>query len=222
MPKMTKEEREQLGAELLAERGVPELAEVHLAPGLELEMVPVTDLHEHPKNANRGDVEAISGSMLESGFYGAVVANRRNGFILAGNHRFRVAVANGLTEVPVSWVDVDPIGEIRILLADNETARRGRMDLGAQDALIQELREVDPELRGTGFDVVLEQLAADEAAEEASAADESDADLDVGDEGGEFGARYGVIVMCDSEEHQAEVYQKLSEMGLGELRVVAV
>lgn len=205
-------------AEALAE--APEAA--GLAPGLELEMVPVEQLREHPKNANRGDVDAIGRSVSESGFYGAVVAQRSTGFILAGNHRYRVAVEKGLREVPVTWVDVDAVGAVRILLADNETARRGTMDLGAQDALIQELKAVDPELKGTGFDVALAELAEAEAAAEAAEAEADDEDDFDDGPGAEFGAKYGVLVMCRDEAHQAEVYQTLAELDLGELRVVAV
>lgn len=192
-----------------------------LAPGLELEMVAVGLLKEHPKNANHGDVEAIGRSVSESGFYGAVVVQRSTGYILAGNHRYRVAVEKGLREVPVTWVDVDAIGAVRIMLADNETARRGHMDLAAQDALIQELKVVDPELKGSGFDVALSEIAAAEAAEEEAAAAAEAADREPADPV-DYGAKYGVIVMCRDEAHQVEVYERLSELELGELRVVAV
>lgn len=196
------------------------VAGLELAPGFEIEMVPVDKLQEHPKNANRGDLDAIGASQDKSGFYGVVVAQRSTGYILAGNHRYRSAVRKGLGEVPTNWVDVDAIGAIRILLADNETARRGTMDLGAQDALIQELKEVDPDLQGTGFDKALAELAAAEAEEEAAAEAEEKEREEAEEQ--EFAARYGVIVMCRDEAHQAEVYERLAELELGELRVVAV
>lgn len=190
-----------------------------LTSGYRFAFEPVERLTEHPKNANQGDLASIGHSLDASGFYGAVVAQESTGFILAGNHRYRAAKERGLAKVPTIWVDVDAIGAVRIMLADNETARRATMDLGAQDALIQELKEVDPELKGTGFDVALEKLR--ELEEEQRRAEEDD---DEGDDGDypEFGARYGVIVMCRDEAHQAEVYERLAELDLGELRVVAV
>lgn len=196
-----------------------EAARLGLTTGYEFEMVPTEKLQEHPRNINKGDLESIGASMDASGFYGVVIAQRSTGFILAGNHRHRSAAAKGLPLTPTVWVDVDAIGAVRIMLADNETAARATRDLGAQDALIQELRLVDPELKGTGFDVALDRLAAAEAAEEEREREREEREEP---EYEEFGAKFGVIVMCRDEAHQAEVYQTLSELELGDLRVVAV
>jgi hypothetical protein len=200
-----------------------ELAPLGLTTGYRFEMVPPDKLHEHPKNANRGDVNAIGQSLTANGFYGVVVAQASTGYILVGNHRYRESVAKGLPLVPTVWVDVDAVEAIRILLADNEIARRARIDIAAQDALIEELRVVDPELKGTGFDRALEQLAEDEAADEADKEEQTDEGGDDGEpEYPEFGTQYGVIVICKDEADQASVYQRLAAMELGELRVVAV
>jgi ParB-like chromosome segregation protein Spo0J len=195
-------------------------AALGLTSGYRFALEPVERLTEHPRNANRGDLASIGRSLETSGFYGAVVAQESTGFILAGNHRYRAAKERGLAKVPTIWVDVDAVGAVRIMLADNQTARLATMDLGAQDALIEELKAVDPELAGTGFDVALEKLRELEE-EQRRAEEEDDSDDDDGDYP-EFGARYGVIVMCRDEAHQAEVYERLAELDLGELRVVAV
>lgn len=233
MPKMSVAERAAAMAEL-ADTGAPDeptdeleteleqtAAGLGLTAGYRFAFEDPATLSEHPKNANRGDVDAIGASLITNGFYGAVVAQESTRHILAGNHRYREAVRLGLDRIPTIWVDVDAVDAVRIMLADNETARRGQMDLGAQDALIQELREVDPELKGTGFDLALEKLAAEEAEAEREAAEADEDDEDEPDYP-EFSSKYGVIVMCQSEAHQAEVYEALASMGLGELRVVAV
>lgn len=113
--------------------------------------VPVKKLKEHPRNPRRGDVERIKESIDENGFYGAVVAQKSTGFILAGNHRFKAAVASGAKTVPCHWVDVDDQAALKILLADNRTSDIAGYD---EEALAQMLGELldSGELRGTGYD----------------------------------------------------------------------
>jgi ParB-like chromosome segregation protein Spo0J len=53
----------------------------------EYELVPTGRLRPHPRNVNRGDLAVIAESIAQNGFYGAVVAQRSTGYILAGNHR---------------------------------------------------------------------------------------------------------------------------------------
>lgn len=68
--------------------------------------VPVSDLVEHPDNPRRGDTGLIADSIAHNGFYGAVIAQRATSRVLAGNHRLRAAVSEGLETLPVIWVDV--------------------------------------------------------------------------------------------------------------------
>jgi ParB-like chromosome segregation protein Spo0J len=100
------------------------------------ELVATDRLQPHPRNVNRGDLVAIGGSIAENGFYGAVVAQKSTGHILAGNHRYDAAKAAGIAEVPVTWVDVDDDRALRILLADNRTTRLGHDDQEALAALL--------------------------------------------------------------------------------------
>lgn len=120
----------------------------------EYELVPVASLTPHPRNPRKGDTPAIAKSITHNGFYGAVVAQRSTGFILAGNHRLKAAVSTGAAEVPVIWVDCDDERALRILLADNRTN-----DLaGYDEAALAELLGSLPSLEGTGYD----QAAVDE------------------------------------------------------------
>ena len=64
------------------------------------QLTPVDQLTPHPENPNRGDVEGIGESVVENGFFGAVLAQRSSGHILAGEHRWRAAKAKGLQKVP--------------------------------------------------------------------------------------------------------------------------
>lgn len=109
-------------------------------------------LTPHPRNVNQGDFGAIQESIEQNGFYGRIVANRRTGHILAGNHRWQVAKSLGYDTVPVEWVDVDEEEELRILLADNRTTRLGLDDTAKLSELLAELANTPTGLSGTGYD----------------------------------------------------------------------
>jgi ParB-like chromosome segregation protein Spo0J len=116
------------------------------------EEVAVERLKTHPRNVNQGDFGAIQESIEANGFFGRIVANKRTAHVLVGNHRLMVARQMGYKTVPVEWVDVDAEGELRIMLADNRTARLGHDDESALAALLSELATTDGGLSGTGFD----------------------------------------------------------------------
>lgn len=102
------------------------------------EMVALDRLKTHPRNPRRGDLRAVKQSIQRNGFVGALVANRRTGHILAGNHRYMAARELGMVEVPVTWVDVAPSREVKILLADNKASDLGGYNNEALAQLLQE------------------------------------------------------------------------------------
>lgn len=104
----------------------------------------------HPRNARKGDVDAIVGSIDANGFYGACIVQRSTGHILAGNHRYMAARESGMGTVPVIYVDVDDATALRILLADNRTSDIAGYDDQALAQLLTELA-ADGELYGTGY-----------------------------------------------------------------------
>ena len=115
------------------------------------EVLPLDAVKPHPRNPRRGDLDAIKASVDVNGFYGAVVANKRTGYILAGNHRWMAAKALELPEIPVVWVDVGDAEEKRILAADNRTAELGGYDDAVLASLLQGLQD-DGGLLGTGYE----------------------------------------------------------------------
>jgi len=50
----------------------------------EYQMVPTATLQKHPRNPRQGDIDLISESIAENGFFGACIAQRATGFILVG------------------------------------------------------------------------------------------------------------------------------------------
>ena len=121
------------------------------------ELVPVGDLVPHPDNPNQGDVGAIVGSIEANGMFGTLVVqkprgNRKRGRILAGNHRWMAAKHAGLPAVPVVYVDVDDDRALRIMLADNESARRATYDGPQLVDLLAQLAASDDGFAGAVFD----------------------------------------------------------------------
>jgi DNA modification methylase len=120
----------------------------------EYKLVHPAELQEHPKNPRRGNLEAISESIEQNGFYGAVIAQRSTGYVLVGNHRLKSARAKEAQSIPVIYVDVDDEQAVKILLADNRTGDLGGYDDTALAAILSECSDI----AGTGYD----QAAFDE------------------------------------------------------------
>ncbi len=127
----------------------------------QFEIVPVERLTPHPRNPRQGDVAALRESLDANGWYGAVVAQRRTGHILAGNHRHRAAVQRGATELPALLVDCDDATALRILLADNRTSDRAAYDDAGLAELLRDALAAGG-LAGTGYsEADLQQLLAE-------------------------------------------------------------
>lgn len=126
------------------------------------ELAPLDAVRPHPRNPRQGDTGAIHESITANGFYGAIIAQKSTGFILAGNHRWQAAQQAGATEVPVTWVDVDDDHALRILLADNRTNDLATYDDETLVALLNDLNVSERGLAGTGYDTVdLDELIAE-------------------------------------------------------------
>lgn len=178
----------------------------------EYEVVPLGGDHDvikpHPRNPNHGDDAVVAESVDVNGWYGAVIAQRSTGYILAGHTRWRVALQKNATEIPVIWRDVDDETALKILLADNETAKKAWMD----EALLEELLAGLETLDGTGFVLASAQETIEQEAapapestngDEPSPLDPDDIPDDV------YIPDYGVMLKCKDEEHQRQVYEYL-------------
>jgi ParB-like chromosome segregation protein Spo0J len=148
-------------------------------------VAPIDSVHPHPRNANRGDVEAIRESLRVHGQFRTIVVQKSTGNILAGNSTWAAAKAEGFAEIAAILLDVDDEQAVRILIADNRLAELGE---GYDERLLAELLGSLPDLEGTGFEGDELQEMLDRLAEEAlsGAGDgegddvEADTDLDAG------------------------------------------
>lgn len=139
----------------------------------EYELVPIDSIEPHPDNPNKGYGESIE----ELGFYGALVCQRSRRRILVGHTRWRADKAAGETEIPVIFVDCDDVRARKIMLADNEWARKATTDQDLLALNLQALLEEDGDLTGTGYDTTDLELLL----EELGAADGEDGDGPDGD-----------------------------------------
>lgn len=170
--------------------------------------LPIADLLALEGNARRGDIELIAESLEVNGQYKPIVVNvgthtERALEVLAGNHTVEAARSLGWTHVDAVLVDVDRESALRIALVDNRSN-----DLASYDdsALIALLRELDGELKGTGFD-------DDEIARLLANLEEPDDDLGGDADSDELAMNWAVTVSCRDEAHQAKTLDALIELG---------
>lgn len=169
------------------------------------ETVRLSELAQHPDNPRQGDVGVIHESIVENGFYGALIVQRSTMRILAGNHRFQAARAAGLTEVPAIVVDVDDETAQRILLVDNRSNDVASYDEAALAGLLLSMDD----LAGTGY--TLDDLAALQTKLD----DPLNLDDDKGgDDSDKLDAGYHVLVTCRDEQHQASLLDRFMGEGL--------
>lgn len=113
-------------------------------------MTDINTLKPYGKNPRVGDLDAIRESIRENGFFAPVIVQKSTNQILAGNHRWKAAVAEGMKEVPVVFVDVDDTQAKKIVLADNRTN-----DLATYSSeVLAEILDSLPSPAGTGYDQV--------------------------------------------------------------------
>jgi ParB-like chromosome segregation protein Spo0J len=125
------------------------------------ELALVDSLVPSKKNPKRGNVDAISESIEENRFYGAVIVQKSTRRILAGEHKWKAAKKEGLKRVPVIIVDVDDKVANRILLVDNRAAELCSYDNSVLMSIMEDTKKQLGSLAGTGYtDLDLGRLLA--------------------------------------------------------------
>ena len=131
----------------------PPMGGFYLADQRYQEDVPVAAIREHPRNYNEGDVEAIDESLAEHGMVGAVLVQESTGYIVAGNHTYRAAVARGAETIPAFWLDVGDDEAERLMVVLNQAARLSTFNPAKLLALLQPMHESSRGLAGTAFNL---------------------------------------------------------------------
>lgn len=122
----------------------------------------VADLEDAPYNPREISDEALAGlnaSIERFGLVQPVVWNRRTERVVGGHQRLKVLRSHGVEETSVIVVDLPESEEKALNVALNSPAIGGSFTDGL-DALLAEIRELEPDLFG---DLLLDQLLAEGA-----------------------------------------------------------
>lgn len=110
------------------------------------ETVPIDLIKIAGINPRQGDVGAITESLKEFGQYRPIVVNKQTMNIVAGNHTWQAAKSLNWTHIAVTYIDVTPMDELKVILIDNRSS-----DLANYNT--NDLRDIlaTVKLAGTGF-----------------------------------------------------------------------
>lgn len=120
-------------------------------PALKPLLRPATEYTAHPDNPNDGDIEAVIESMQVNGIYRPVYVDEHTGYAMGGNTTGAAMLELGATRIPLLRIPADEATRLRILSADNEVARRGRINPERMMALLEQVRVQTETYTGTGF-----------------------------------------------------------------------
>jgi len=83
--------------------------------GMQLDTLKTSDLAGmaapyNPRRISDHDMKRLRASLKTWGMVEPLVCNRRTNHIVGGHQRVKAALAEGVVELPVFWVDLDDIG----------------------------------------------------------------------------------------------------------------
>jgi len=123
-------------------------------------LVDIDSVEPHDSNYNNGDVELITDSIVTNGMYRPIYVQKDTNKIVAGNHTWLACKELGATQIPVIMLDMDELTALRVMVGDNEIAKKAQPDTGQ---LVEILERLNAEcgLLGTGMtELELDQLRA--------------------------------------------------------------
>ena len=165
-------------------------------------MVPITELNEWEKNPRVNDaaVDKVAASIRRFGFGAPIVARKEDSVIIAGHTRIKAArTIEGMTHVPVRYLDISMKEAEALALADNKLGEIAVWEDNMLAALLADLSE--EEAVSLGFnEEELEGLLGDIEEQE----DYSEFEL---------GFQYQILIEDLTEESQAILFEKLESEG---------
>ena len=195
--------------------------------GLIVERVPIDTLHLDPANARRHpdrNLAAIKASLARFGQVKPIVVDSNN-VVRAGNGTLAAAIELGWEQVDITRTKLTGSEATAYAIADNRTAELAEWDDQALRGQLAALKDEGFDLDAAGFDLgeveaLLGGLIAGEEAPDGEGPRDDDPPRGAPARPPVTG-RFGVIVECDGEEDQREVYERLTAEGLT-CRVVCV
>jgi hypothetical protein len=168
----------------------------------DIQMVPISKLIRNPKNPNvhsPKQIKRIAEIIEFQGWRRPITVSNRSGFISVGHGRLSAAELRGWTEVPVTYQDYESeAAEYADMVADNAIASWSELNIDA----------INSEIPALGVDFNPELLAIK---------DLKPVDIDFDKD--EFipvdiPVEYQVLISCNSEDDQKDIYQELEARGL--------
>ena len=166
-------------------------------------MKPIADLTPDAANARRHDqrnLDAIAASLSRWGQRLPIVVQREGMVVRAGNGRLAAAKSLGWTHIAAVVVDDTSVEAVAFAIADNRTAELATWDDETLASLLDTLpKDVLPD---TGFtDAELADLM-----EKLTPAEPK--------EGLQLTEQLGVLIECETEAQQREIYEEMEQRGL--------
>jgi len=118
------------------------------------EFVPIEEIKEWGDNPRVNDhvVDDVALSIKRFGFASPIIARKETGEIIAGHTRYKAARKLGLKEVPVRFVDLDPVDSRLLAIADNKIGEKATWDQDALRDVLLSLASEGADFEGIGFD----------------------------------------------------------------------
>lgn len=161
----------------------------------------INEIKPYEKNPRRNDaaVKYVAASIEAFGFKQPIVIDR-DGTIVAGHTRYKAAKKLRLASVPCIVADDLTDEEVKAYrLADNKVAEKAEWD---DELLPEELDGIsDFDMLDFGFD----DMAEDE---------EEPKPVERDDLSGQVGEMFQIVIDCESEAEQEQLYYRLMEEGL--------
>lgn len=113
---------------------------------MNIQKVPVSRILPHPKNPRitltpkDPEYQQIKKSLKVHGYIQLLIWNSRSGYLISGNQRFSIMVAEGMKEIEVVVVDLDPRQEENLMIAMNKIS--GRWDNEKLSAMLDEFSKI--------------------------------------------------------------------------------
>ena len=163
-------------------------------------MLPVPEVRPYEKNPrkNAEAVKYVKASIEKFGFKQPIIVDS-NRVIIAGHTRLEAAKSLGMAEVPCIVADDLTDAQVKALrLADNKVAEFSEWEMNLLGEELGELAEIsDIDMSDFGFDDFDDNLEMDDEEEKSVNLSET----------------FQIIVECENEIEQQEIFEKLSGEG---------
>lgn len=171
---------------------------------MQTEKLAIETVFYDPSNARRHDnknLDAIKGSLTKFGQQTPIVIDDKN-IVLKGNGTLAAAKALGWKHIWVIRTTLDSYNKAAYAIADNRSGELAVWDNDVLTKTLLALRDEDFELDAIGFDDIdMKKLLGEEVPRE----DEEKED---------YKSMFEVVVECEDEADQQDVYERLQQEGL--------